>query len=118
MECGWVSALVMRKSRNFNRIKMNQPAMPNCEVFSFANAERLARAAADRWIDQLAARGDASGPFCAALSGGRIAEAFFNAVADQARVREVSLAEVHFFWADERCVPPGDVESNFALARS
>ena len=24
---------------------------------------------------------------------------------------------VHFFWADERCVPPDDPESNFKLAR-
>ena len=33
-----------------------------------------------------------------------------------AKARKVSLASVHFFWADERCVPPTDPESNFALA--
>ena len=26
-------------------------------------------------------------------------------------------SNVHFFWADERCVPPDDAESNFAIAR-
>src|SRR6185436_18362512 len=31
--------------------------------------------------------------------------------------RGVSLANVHFFWADERCVPPNDPESNCAAAR-
>ncbi len=27
----------------------------------------------------------------------------------------MSLDGAHFFWADERCVPPGDEESNFRL---
>ena len=28
-----------------------------------------------------------------------------------------SWSNVHFFWADERCVPPDDADSNFADAR-
>jgi len=28
----------------------------------------------------------------------------------------MSLAPVHFFWGDERCVPPEDPESNFKIA--
>ena len=31
--------------------------------------------------------------------------------------RAVSFGRVHFFWADERCVPPDDPESNFHLAK-
>jgi len=91
--------------------------MPNCEMLSFANPKVMARAATERWIDQLAARRDDSAPFCVGLSGGRIAGTFFTAVAEQARARAVSLAGAHFFWADERCVPPDEAESNFALAR-
>ena len=49
-----------------------------------------------------------------ALSGGRIARELFTAVTAQAR--PVSFAGVHFFWADERCVPPDNAESNYALA--
>jgi len=30
--------------------------------------------------------------------------------------RDSSFTGVHFFWADERCVPPNDPESNFAAA--
>jgi 6-phosphogluconolactonase len=31
--------------------------------------------------------------------------------------RRALFENVHFFWADERCVPPGDPESNYAIAR-
>jgi 6-phosphogluconolactonase len=48
------------------------------------------------------------------LSGGRIAREFFAEIARQAAER--SISSVHFFWADERCVPPTDPESNFAMA--
>jgi len=53
---------------------------------------------------------------CVALSGGRIAKDFFSAVVRQARERGQSLAQVHFFWADERCVPPDHAESNYRSA--
>jgi len=52
-----------------------------------------------------------------ALAGGRIAGDFFSAVADFAKARNPLRDSVHFFWGDERCVPPDDPESNFRLAR-
>jgi 6-phosphogluconolactonase len=52
----------------------------------------------------------------AALSGGRITQKFLAQVVEQARTRGTSLGNVHFFWADERCVPPTDAESNFRMA--
>jgi 6-phosphogluconolactonase len=57
-----------------------------------------------------------SGLHTVALSGGRIAKTFFAAVADLAKASGATLANVHFFWADERCVEPTDPESNFRLA--
>ncbi len=53
---------------------------------------------------------------CVALSGGRIAKDFFSAVAYEAKGRGQPLAHVHFFWGDERCVPPTDEESNYRSA--
>ncbi len=38
--------------------------------------------------------------------------------AAQSITREISLAPVDFFWADERCVPPDNPESNFFLANT
>ena len=92
--------------------------MPNHELFSFATDDMLAGAVASRWMDELAARADDLTPYCVALSGGRIAKKFFAAVAERAPARPVSLGHVHFFWADERCVPPSDAESNFGLAKA
>jgi 6-phosphogluconolactonase len=50
------------------------------------------------------------------LSGGRITQNFFISTTEKALARKVSFGSVHFFWADERCVPPEDPESNFKLA--
>jgi 6-phosphogluconolactonase len=40
----------------------------------------------------------------------------FSAFSNLAAGRNGLLATVHFFWGDERCVPPTDPESNFRLA--
>ena len=92
--------------------------MPNYELFSFATDDALAGAVANRWLDELASQTDDPAPYCVALSGGRIAKKFFAAVEELAQTRSVSFGHVHFFWADERCVPPTDAESNFGLAKA
>lgn len=87
--------------------------MPKIELKHFANASELASQCADAfssWAPRSAA------PISVAVSGGRIAKDFFAAVAQLARERGQSLALVHFFWADERCVPPMDAASNYRLA--
>lgn len=81
-------------------------------MLSFAAANQLAATAAAEFLDALAA----SSSYTVALSGGRIAKDFFNRVAQLAQERRQSLAQVHFFWADERCVAPTDAESNFRIA--
>jgi 6-phosphogluconolactonase len=85
-------------------------------ILSFAGADELAAAAAAAWLDEIEAANRAGRGFCVALSGGRIAQNLFTATAAQAATRNTSFANVHFFWADERCVPPSDPESNFKLA--
>ncbi|HEX4644292.1 MAG TPA: 6-phosphogluconolactonase [Verrucomicrobiae bacterium] len=86
------------------------------EIIPFETGAALARTAAQRWLDELAARSDPAAPYCVALSGGRIARELFDETARQATGRSISFTGVHFFWADERCVPPTDPESNFAVA--
>lgn len=90
--------------------------MKNFELISFASADELAARAASAWLDEIAAADHAARPHCVALSGGRIALKFFTSVVAQIRAREISFGLVHFFWADERCVPPDDAESNFRAA--
>jgi 6-phosphogluconolactonase len=95
----------------------------NFELISFANADELARAAASAWLDEIESANRAGKTHCVALSGGRITQKFFAATVEQAEARKIGdggtpflPANVHFFWADERCVPPTDPESNFKLA--
>jgi 6-phosphogluconolactonase len=86
------------------------------ELCEFPNPEALADSAAQRWLNP-------SAPDFrhVALSGGRIARRLFAAVAHLAAVDAAAagkLRNTHFFWADERCVPPADEESNFGLAKA
>jgi len=91
--------------------------MSNVELFSFASDLELAKAAASRWLEFLESSEPVSHQTSVALSGGRIARRFFSEFANLAASRRVSLNSVHFFWGDERCVPPTDPESNFAVAQ-
>ena len=90
--------------------------MQNVEVISFKTDGELARAVAAAWLDEIAAAQRDKKPHLVALSGGRITLKFFGAVIEQSKARGISLANVEFFWADERCVPPSDAESSFAAA--
>jgi 6-phosphogluconolactonase len=81
----------------------------------FGSPEQLAGAAAQDWLNQIHDL-SSSEIFCVALAGGRIARTFFSAVTVEAKTRRLSLARVHFFWSDERCVPPEAAESNFRAA--
>jgi 6-phosphogluconolactonase len=91
--------------------------MKNIELLSFASPDELVRAAAGAWLDEIESANRAGKPHCVALSGGRITQKFFAATVEQAQKRGASFECVHFFWADERCVPPMDPESNFKLAK-
>jgi 6-phosphogluconolactonase len=86
------------------------------ELLRFPDATELAKAAALTWVDQLAQRTTPNDNYCVALPGGRAAAIFFRSSVELIRSRNVSLADVHFFWADERCVPPDGPDSNFAVA--
>jgi 6-phosphogluconolactonase len=89
--------------------------MPAPDIQVIPSPAELARFAAASWLDQLADRTDDS-PYSVALSGGRITKAFFQSIVEQSAGTTAAFDKVHFFWADERCVPPDDPESNFRMA--
>jgi len=91
--------------------------MSNVEILTFADDRKLASAVAGQWLQQLGANLPVSGTtYSIALSGGRIARRLFEAITSQVKALNLSLEAVHFFWGDERCVPPNHPESNFAVA--
>jgi 6-phosphogluconolactonase len=97
--------------------------MKKFELITFATDDELARTVAGNWLDEIESVNRTGKPYCVALSGGRITQKFFTSVVEQAKTRQFGGAgtaslpgNVHFFWADERCVPPDDRESNFRVA--
>lgn len=90
--------------------------MANFELTSFANADELASCVANLWLGEIESANRVGQAHCVALSGGRIAQKFLAATVEQAWARKISFERVHFFWADERCVPPTNPESNFKMA--
>lgn len=77
--------------------------------------EALVEAAASEWMERLRVR-DPARTYGVALSGGRLAAVFFDAVVAASAGRASLYQNIHFFWADERCVPPSDSESNYRVA--
>ena len=51
-----------------------------------------------------------------ALSGGSTPELFYSVIGDHFS-KSVKWENVHFFWGDERCVPPDSRESNYGMTR-
>jgi len=90
--------------------------LKNWKLIPFTTPDELSRAVADAWLGEIAAANRKGKAHCVALSGGRITLKFFASVLELVRAQRISLAHVHFFWADERCVLPTDAESNFAAA--
>ena len=80
---------------------------------AFADKASLTEYAATQWLELLAKR-DGGRPFTVALSGGRTPRLLYESVVELARPS--AFDNVHFFWGDERVVPPMDDESNFKLA--
>ena len=92
--------------------------MGKFELLSFGSDDSLAQTVAREWLEHLEKHASAGFPFfLAALPGGRIARKFFAEAVNQAKPKRTLFDGVHFFWGDERCVPPQDPESNFGLAR-
>ncbi|MBI1759897.1 MAG: 6-phosphogluconolactonase [Acidobacteria bacterium] len=90
--------------------------LPQANVRAYVDAEELALKAAHyfaRLADQYVI-GD--GLFTVALSGGSTPQAMFKLLAQEPFYSTVPWSEIHFFWADERCVPPDHADSNYRAA--
>lgn len=59
-------------------------------------------------------KANGNGVFHVALSGGSTPKIVFDVLA-QNFADKVDWTKVHFYWGDERCVPPTDDESNYKM---
>ena len=88
---------------------------PHRMIRIFNSTEDLARFFALH-LETLMTKNRESGPFSIALSGGSTPKKIFDHLAANFR-DTIDWHRVLIFWGDERCVPPGDNESNFRMAR-
>ncbi len=84
----------------------------------FADPAALARAAAEEVTRRLVAAARANGRATVALSGGSTPKVLYALLADEPAFRErLPWKDTHFFFGDERHVPPDDKDSNYRMAR-
>lgn len=57
------------------------------------------------------------GKFTFALSGGTTPGKMYALLTSEPYHSQIDWSAVHFFWSDERCVPPTDPQSNYHLAQ-
>src|SRR5262245_5963441 len=89
------------------------------EVTIVPEVQELARAAAEAFFRSAAAAIADRGRFVVALSGGSTPRALYRLLADEGggSAGRFSWSLVHFFWSDERHVPPEHPDSNYRMAR-
>jgi len=78
------------------------------------NLEDLAHRAA-RWIADIAAA--SRGRFAICLSGGSTPRRLYQRLADPPFRAAMPWDRIHWFWGDERFVPPDHPDSNYRMAR-
>jgi 6-phosphogluconolactonase len=87
------------------------------KVKIFADPQLLARAAVEQFVYIAAQAIQAHGIFTAALSGGSTPHLLYRLLGSEPFSEQVDWLNTHFFWGDERCVPPDHPESNYLKAQ-
>lgn len=90
---------------------------PVGKIDVFATPEALARALAERFVDEAATAQTERGGFYVALAGGTTPTAAYRLLATPAFAERVSWDDVYVYFGDERCVGPDDPLSNYKNAR-
>jgi 6-phosphogluconolactonase len=91
--------------------------LAGAEVLVGSDVEETARIAAGQFT-ALARKIAAEGrPVHVAFSGGSTPRLLFQTLAAEPFAGLIPWAAIHFFWTDERNVPPGHADSNYSVAR-
>jgi 6-phosphogluconolactonase len=86
------------------------------EIQIVANAEALYRAAATEFVRRTQQAVGTKGLCSVALSGGSTPKGLYALLADDATLRrQIPWDTIHFFWGDERHVPPEHADSNYRM---
>jgi 6-phosphogluconolactonase len=91
------------------------PAVPDIRVYR--DSQACAEAAAEFVLEVGKEAVRANGRFLIALSGGTTPETLYRTLTAPAFADRFDWSRTIFFFGDERCVPPNDPRSNYALAK-
>ena len=90
--------------------------MPAKNLLIFPDSDTAIIAAGNALLEQAELAHLQNRKFNVALSGGSTPAKLFKYLAAQHQDKNLSWAHVHFFWGDERMVPPEDQQSNYKMA--
>ncbi len=88
------------------------------EIIVVEDPTALAEAAAAQFVKAATEALARQARWAVALSGGSTPQAAYQRLAAPDLTSQVDWARVHFFWGDERCVPPDHPESDYGMARA
>ena len=88
------------------------------EVVIFEDKEALSRDAAHRFVFLANRKIGAGGLFHVALAGGSTPEMLYGLLASLPFRDDVDWTRVHFFFGDERAVPPDHADSNYRMVQT
>ena len=87
------------------------------EIIVLADAAALGYKAAEIFVRLISEASSRKAQVSVALSGGSTPKALFSLlVEDDSFKNNIPWDKIHFFWGDERHVPPRDEQSNFRMA--
>jgi 6-phosphogluconolactonase len=89
--------------------------MPHIQVFP--DPQSLAHAAAALFQESASKAIAQRGVFTVALAGGSTPRLTYSLLAAEPYRSQIEWDKIHFFWGDERCVPPDHPDSNYRMAR-
>ena len=87
------------------------------KVIIYRSPNELAIKFAEYFINRINEAAQKKKFLSVALSGGSAPDVLFSVLADHYS-KSACWEYVHFFWGDERCVPPDHPESNYGIAKS
>lgn len=90
--------------------------MGEAKIKFFPSDDALAAAVARDWLTLLEESHRQGHRHLVALSGGRVTKKLFSETVRLVGGNAELFGTAEFFWADERCLPPNDPESNYRLA--
>jgi 6-phosphogluconolactonase len=91
--------------------------MSTPEIKVLANPTGVAHDAAERLLELSETAIELNGRFSMALSGGSTPKGLYQLLASPDFAPHVDWPSVDIFFADERCVPPDQLDSNYRMAR-